>query len=156
MDHTASSISSDVSHSIAGSDARFNSCFSPSFNKPISLTGFGLVTQGNLPAFTPFNSSQPLFPTNSTITTPEIPTPTALGVGLEQGQLPLTDTQQQVAYTSWIQSAIENDVAGITQYQWGQTNLTSQDQNQQPAQSSTSFTPALGQQNQSPNDGYQA
>jgi len=128
------------------------------FGKPVSLTGFGLVTQSNVPAFTPFNASQPLFPTNATNVVPQNPVPTTLGVGLEQAQLPATDQQQEIAYTAWIQAAIANDVAGITQYQWGQTNLTTPPtQNQGPAQSSTNiFTPALGQQNQSPNDGYQA
>ncbi|KAF8499914.1 glycoside hydrolase superfamily [Gautieria morchelliformis] len=127
------------------------------FGKPVSLTGFGLVTQNNLPAFTLFNSSQPFLPLNASGVQPQIPLPTALGVGLSQGQLPLTDQQQQIAYSSWIQSAISNDVAGITQYQWGQENLTAPTQNVAPAQSSTNtFTPALGQQNISPNDGYQA
>ena len=122
------------------------------------MTGFGLVTQNNLPAFTPFNSSQPFLPTNATTVAPQIPLPTALGVGLEQGQQPVSDQQQQIAYTAWTQAAIQNAIGGITQYQWGQANLTTPPvQNQTPVQSSTNvFIPALGQQNQSPNDGYQA
>lgn len=159
MDYNASPVGSNVSlYTSPGSVAHPKPRRFPSFNKPISLTGFGLVTQTNLPAFTPFNSSQPLFPTNATNTVPEVPLPTALGVGLEQGQLPLSDTQQQLAYQQWIQAAIDNDVSGITQYQWGQTNLTGPPtQGQQPVQGSTNvFTPALGQQGMSPNDGYQA
>ena len=31
------------------------------FNKPVALTGFGLVTQNNAPNFVPFNSTQAPF-----------------------------------------------------------------------------------------------
>jgi hypothetical protein len=159
LDHTASRDIFDVSrHIIVGNDSSwYLFFFSFSFGKPVSLTGFGLVTQNNLPAFTFFNASQPFIPLNASGIQPAVPVPTALGVGLSQGQLPLTDQQQQIAYSSWIQAAISNDIAGITQYQWGQVNLTAPTQNVVPAQSSTNtFTPALGQQNISPNDGYQA
>lgn len=103
----------------------------------------------------PFNSSQPLFPAGST--TPEVPAPSGVGVGVEQNQVPVTDDQQEVAYARWIQAALASDISGITQYQWGQGNLTSQQQ-QQPASATQAqtFTPSLGQQNESPNDGYQA
>lgn len=33
----------------------------PRFNKPVALTGFGLVTQNNAPNFVPFNSTQAPF-----------------------------------------------------------------------------------------------
>ncbi|KAF8582695.1 glycoside hydrolase family 5 protein [Ramaria rubella] len=125
--------------------------------KPVSVTGFGLVSQDNAPEFTPFNSSQPFFPVNTTTTEPEIPAPTALGVGVEEGQMPLTDSQQVTAYQQWIQAMIDGEVAGITQYQWGQTNLTAPtEQPQAPAADTNTFSPALGQQSVSPNDGYQA
>lgn len=135
-----------------------------SVNKPLALTAFGLVTQNNLPFFVPFNSSQPLFPNttvNGTVTstsTASVPTPT-LGVGVEQGQTALTDQQQADIYSSWLQTAIDNDVQGIVSYQWGQTGLAPAEQQvtNAPENSQNVFTPNpdLLQQNVSPNDGYQ-
>lgn len=115
----------------------------------------------------PFNLSQPLFPNASTFnestsTTSSAPNPSEtvvpLGVGVQQGQIALTDQQQAAIYQAWVQEAINQDIQGIVQYQWGQGNLTPTEQNQAPAQSETqnTFSPLLptGEQNTSPNDGY--
>ncbi|KIJ44355.1 glycoside hydrolase family 5 protein [Sphaerobolus stellatus SS14] len=136
-------------------------------NKPIALTGFGVVTQNNLPSFVPFNASVPLFPNLSTTAAATATTKLA-GRDVEQGQVALTDAQQATVYQQWIQAALDSDVQGIVQYQWGQADLSPATQATSPApessqnfvplipsSSSTSTTTTNNQQNTSPNDGYQ-
>jgi len=75
---------------------------SATYGKPASITGFGLVPLPNTNSFTPVDetSATPL-------------THTALD-----------EAQQVQAYTAWIDEAIQQQITGITHYQWGQTNLT--------------------------------
>ncbi|KAG6909719.1 hypothetical protein DXG01_015921 [Tephrocybe rancida] len=112
------------------------------FNKPVSLTGFGLVTQSNAPFFVPFNTTvAPFGPdtTSSNVTQP-------FGV---------TDEQRDDAYNQWIQAGVLGGLQGIIQYQWSQPNLTTQPgtpistTNNQSDQS-----PLPDTTGQSPNDGY--
>ncbi|KAF8077951.1 glycoside hydrolase family 5 protein [Lyophyllum atratum] len=113
------------------------------FGKPVSLTGFGLVTRDNAPFFVPFNSSIAPFgpdqvpPTN--VTQP-------FGV---------TDAERDEAYQQWIQAGIAGGLQGIMQYQWSQTNLTSlQGSPISPTTDESGQTPLTDTSGQSPNDGY--
>jgi len=118
------------------------------FDKPISLTGFGLVTQENAPFFVPFNSTIAPFASDTTnssnITQP-------FGV---------TDQQQDEAYQQWLNAGIVAGLQGIIQYQWSQSNLSSVNGTDiVPAANSTEGTQSGTQSSQtesgvSPNDGY--
>ncbi|KAG6827875.1 hypothetical protein H0H92_010144 [Tricholoma furcatifolium] len=81
-------------------------------SKPITMTGFGLVTQSNAPFFVPFNSSIAPFVNDSTITNVTQP----FGV---------TDDQRDDAYTQWIQAEtgtpIISNSTSITTNETGQT-----------------------------------
>ncbi|KAG6818121.1 hypothetical protein H0H87_000026 [Tephrocybe sp. NHM501043] len=66
------------------------------FNKPVSLTGFGLVTQSNAPFFVPFNTTVAPFGPDSTSTT---------NVTQPYG---VTDDQRDDAYRQWIQGFISH------------------------------------------------
>jgi mannan endo-1,4-beta-mannosidase len=113
------------------------------FQKPVSLTGFGLVTQSNAPSFVPFNSTvAPFAPDNSAAGTPS-------------QQFGVTDQQRDDAYSQWLQAGLMNGLQGMVQYQWGQQNLT--------AVPGTPITPSVTETGQSPdqtttgmspNDGY--
>ncbi|KAG8823513.1 hypothetical protein FRC17_009302, partial [Serendipita sp. 399] len=72
-----------------------------SYGKPSTLNGFGLVTNITTNSFAPFNSSV-----------------------VYESPVGTTQTQQIGAYTTWINTAIDNDIQGIIHYQWGQVNLT--------------------------------
>jgi mannan endo-1,4-beta-mannosidase len=106
--------------------------------KPVICTGFGLVTEGNLGNFVPFNSvflqsPQPQNPRRQVAT---------LATGVSQGQI-------NTAYTTWLQTGFMGGVSGMSQYQFSAQNLV-------PAtgtlvQGSPGTSGALGQ---SPNDGY--
>jgi len=106
--------------------------------KPVVCTGFGLVTQGNLGDFVPFNS---VF-----LESPQQPHPrrqvATLATGVSQDQI-------NTAYTTWLQTGFSNGVSGMSQYQFSAQNLV-------PAtgtlvEASPGTGGALGQ---SPNDGY--
>jgi len=104
----------------------------------VICTGFGLVTEGNLGNFVPFNSvflqsPQPQNPRRQVAT---------LATGVSQGQI-------NTAYTTWLQTGFMGGVSGMSQYQFSAQNLV-------PAtgtlvQGSPGTSGALGQ---SPNDGY--
>ncbi|KAI9466203.1 glycoside hydrolase [Lactarius psammicola] len=105
--------------------------------KPVALTGFGLVTQDNLPAFVPFNATFP-------VVTPQHQkrqSPGSFGTGV-------SDQQRQSAYSTWLQAGIQAGLSGMTQYQWSQQNL-------QPAPGTFVQSPnGQGTLGTSPNDGY--
>ncbi|KAA1471179.1 glycoside hydrolase [Dentipellis sp. KUC8613] len=103
--------------------------------KPLALTGFGLVTQGNAQQFVPFNSSTPALGT-----APSTRKPT-LGVGI-------TDTQRDSAYTAWLNAGIQAGVSGLLQYQWSSNGLAT------APGTFVQGTTAGGTLGQSPNDGY--
>ncbi|KAF8894610.1 glycoside hydrolase superfamily [Infundibulicybe gibba] len=113
------------------------------FGVPISLTGFGLVTQNNAPFFVPFNSSiAPFGPDNA----PATPGTAPFGV---------TDPQRDDAYQQWINAGIVGGLNGIIQYQWGQGNLTTQQGTEvAPANTESGVGPAQDTSGVSPNDGY--
>jgi len=117
--------------------------------KPAALTGFGLVTQSNAPAFVPFNSTTAPFASDNPNSS------TTYGV---------TTQQQADTYTTWLNTGIAAGLNGIIQYQWGQPNLTAQPgtsitpptttgQGSTPSSPGQSSTPQL-QTGESPNDGY--
>jgi len=117
--------------------------------KPAALTGFGLVTQSNAPAFVPFNSTSAPFASENPNSS------TTYGV---------TTQQQSDTYTSWLNTGIAAGLNGIIQYQWGQTNLTAQpgttvspssSTGEQSTPSSPGETPSpQNQTGETPNDGY--
>ncbi|KAL4067621.1 glycoside hydrolase family 5 protein [Scleroderma citrinum] len=79
--------------------------------KPLIMTSFGLVTQANSADFVPFNMSTAIDPYGAT-------------------------NQQQIdAYSTWLNSSVSSNVAGMIQYQWGQMNLT--------AETGTTISPGL-------------
>ncbi|KAG6376142.1 glycoside hydrolase family 5 protein [Boletus reticuloceps] len=80
--------------------------------KPLALTSFGLVTQGNAPDFVPFNmTTAPFAPDASSNTN------STYGV---------TNQQQTDAYSKWFNTGITSGLGGIVEYQWGQSNLTAE------------------------------
>ncbi|KAI5987677.1 glycoside hydrolase family 5 protein [Pisolithus albus] len=74
--------------------------------KPLTMTAFGLVTQDNAAAFVPFNMTAPLYASN-----------TSYGA---------TNQQQTDAYSTWLNTSVSLNLAGMIQYQWGQQNLTAE------------------------------
>ncbi|KAG9044413.1 hypothetical protein FS837_008191 [Tulasnella sp. UAMH 9824] len=102
-----------------------------SVGKPTTLNGFGIVSQPNANTFTPFDSATPA--------------PTGNDVAPTEGQ-------QVDAYKQWITEATQVGLTGITQYQWGQTGLTTAPN--APVQSSPNS--GSDSQGNSPNDGYSA
>ncbi|PPQ66080.1 hypothetical protein CVT26_010822 [Gymnopilus dilepis] len=112
------------------------------FNKPVSLTGFGLVTQANAPFFVPFNETQAPFASDSSSNSTQQP----FGV---------TDAQQVDAYTQWLQAGLTSGLQGMVQYQWSQPNLTTAVGTAiSPTVSGTGVEPTVTGTGVSPNDGY--
>jgi len=113
------------------------------FNKPVSLTGFGLVTQANVPFFVPFNSTVAPFGPDQVS-----PTNTTQSFGV-------TDQQRDEAYNQWIMAGIAGGLEGIIQYQWSQSNLTALPGTAvSPTVTESGQTPLTDTEGQSPNDGY--
>jgi mannan endo-1,4-beta-mannosidase len=119
------------------------------FGKPVSMSGFGAVTQQNSQAFTPFNSSTAPFAS-------DCPTTGCVSARDLQPQMPvLTPEQQLDAYRQWIQAAVLGGISGIIHYQWTQPNLTAQAGTTiSPDQTQTPVSSDVTQTNTSPNDGY--
>jgi len=117
------------------------------FGKPISLTGFGLVTQGNAQSFVPFNSSVAPFGPDS-----------GAAPGTQQQPFGVTDEQRNDAYNQWVQAGIANGLQGMLQYQWSQPGLQAQDGTTisaiSPADTTSPTSPVNSQTATSPNDGY--
>ncbi|KIK57840.1 glycoside hydrolase family 5 protein [Collybiopsis luxurians FD-317 M1] len=111
------------------------------YNKPVTLTGFGLVTQDNAPFFVPFNTTIAPFASQSTTNTTQ--------------NFGVTDSQQATAYSSWLNAGITSGISGLIQYQWSQGNLTGE-----PGTAISSNSDVTGQSSnsdttsESPNDGY--
>jgi len=117
-------------------------------NKPVTLTGFGLVTQNNTPNFVPFNGTQAPFgsdqPSTGSVATRDVTQ--SFGV---------TDTQRDDAYAQWLQAGLTEGLSGMTQYQWFQTGLTGIAGTAiQPTVSGTAVSPVVTGTGESPNDGY--
>jgi len=103
--------------------------------KPVIVTGFGLVTQDNLPAFVPFDS---VFPVQSPQNRRRQVATIATGV---------SQVQVNTAYTTWLQTGFTDGVSGMSQYQFSSQNLVPDPGTL--VQASPGVT--VGQ---SPNDGY--
>ncbi|KAJ6502557.1 glycoside hydrolase family 5 protein [Mycena sanguinolenta] len=116
------------------------------FGKPVTLTGFGLVTQDNAPSFVPFNTTVAPFASDQ------------IGnLTLNATQLPygVTNQQQTDAYTQWLQQGIISGVTGMIQYQWGQGNLTAVNGTAiSPTIDENGIVPVQTQNGVSPSDGY--
>ncbi|KAF5327780.1 hypothetical protein D9619_004756 [Psilocybe cf. subviscida] len=82
-------------------------------NKPVTLTGFGLVSQSNAQFFVPFNRTEPPFASISGNST----------AGLNAASF-ITDEQRDEAYALWLSAGLEAGLQGMFQYQWTQGNLT--------------------------------
>ncbi|KAF5391442.1 hypothetical protein D9757_001897 [Collybiopsis confluens] len=117
------------------------------FNKPVALIGFGLVTQDNAPFFVPFNTTiAPFAADSSSSSTTNSNSTQSFGV---------TDAQQGTAYTSWLNAGISAGVSGIMSYQWSQGNLTAQAGTEiSPTDDTTGQSSSDNVTGQSPNDGY--
>jgi mannan endo-1,4-beta-mannosidase len=120
------------------------------FAKPTIMTGFGLVTQQNAPAFVPFNTTiAPFGPDNTA------PVQQPFGV---------TDAERDDAYVQWLQAGLNGGLQGMIQYQWSQGGLVGAPgtpvADASSVQSSPATTPGTSQTsvnvqvNGSPNDGY--
>ncbi|KAG8813564.1 hypothetical protein FRB91_009184 [Serendipita sp. 411] len=104
-----------------------------SYGKPSTLNGFGLVTNVTSNTFAPFNSSI-----------------------VHESPIGTTQSQQIGAYTTWINTAIDNDIQGIIHYQWGQTNITQSSSIAITQQSGVGSINSTTNTFYSPNDGYAA
>ncbi|TFK54791.1 glycoside hydrolase [Heliocybe sulcata] len=109
------------------------------YGKPVFLTGFGLVSESNAPFFVPFNNTLPV----------------------ESGRQFITDQQRDEAYVQWLNAGYTSGLAGMVQYQWGQSNLTVEAGTAiAPPPTSAKFKrqgtsdPNYDSSAQSPNDGY--
>jgi len=116
-------------------------------NKPVTLTGFGLVTQNNAPHFVPFNSTQAPFGSDQASTSTVTRAVTQpFGV---------TDAQRDDAYAQWLQAGLTEGLSGMNQYQWTQSGLTGITGTAiQPTVPGTSLTPIVTGTGVTPNDGY--
>ncbi|KAH9966661.1 glycoside hydrolase superfamily [Russula dissimulans] len=104
--------------------------------KPSVHTAFGLVTQGNVQQFIPFNSSTPLAQSQKYWKRQD---PGDFSTGV-------SDQQVTNAYTSWGQTTFNGGGSGANEYQWSSQNI-------QSAPGTVVQDPS-GDVTQSPNDGY--
>jgi mannan endo-1,4-beta-mannosidase len=110
---------------------------SSTYGKPITLNAFGLVTQDNLPHFSPFSA-----PFGSDAPPAQAP------IGVSNGQ-------RNDAYKSWIDTGLTSGLTSMFQYQWGQPELSVSPGT--PVGTSTDSTGVVttgGTTGVSPNDGY--
>ncbi|OAX44646.1 glycoside hydrolase family 5 protein, partial [Rhizopogon vinicolor AM-OR11-026] len=135
--------------------------------KPAALTGFGLVTQSNAPAFVPFNSTSAPFASDNREILFEKTTPFEVLSILQANSSTtygVTSQQQSDTYTTWLNTGIAAGLNGIIQYQWGQSNLTAEPGTSVTPPSTTGEVSTPGSPGQtptppeetgeSPNDGY--
>jgi len=119
------------------------------FDKPVTLTGFGLVTQNNAPVFVPFNSTLAPFGPDSSSSSAA---PTRRQAIQPFG---VTDAQRDDAYAQWLQAGLLGGLAGMTQYQWSQSNLTTGAGTAiEPTVTGTGVSATVTGTGDSPNDGY--
>jgi mannan endo-1,4-beta-mannosidase len=103
--------------------------------KPSALTAFGLVSLNSSSHFVPFNQSS--------VTVADVLNSAVKTIGANQ-------TQQAMAYSSWIQTAITHGVSSIGQYQWGQSFQSSTS----PLITTSPLTTPGNVSQLSPDDGY--
>jgi len=107
--------------------------------KPVILSAFGIVTQGNLDFFVPFNATAPVVTSSSTYKKRQSTGTVGTGV---------TNSQETNAYSTWLQTGVNSGLSGMAQYQWSEQNLT-------PASGTfVQSTNGAGTLGTSPNDGY--
>lgn len=123
--------------------------------KPLIMTAFGLVTQDNAADFVPFNMTTAPYAsgTSSGVTNQRQRDTIAYGV---------TNQQQTDAYSTWLNTSVSLNLAGMIQYQWGEQNLTAETGTTispgvtgiTPSSGTTGTTSSSGTTGVSPNDGY--
>ncbi|KAN0137326.1 hypothetical protein V8E53_004771 [Lactarius tabidus] len=107
--------------------------------KPVVCSAFGLVSQGNIGVFIPFNDTTTVVKSSSTYRKRQDPGTVGTGV---------TDSQLLSAYRTWFQAGFNSGVSGMSQYQDSEQNLT-------PAPGTVvQSTNGQGTVGSSPNDGY--
>lgn len=112
--------------------------------KPVSLVGFGLVTQANLPFFVPFNTT--VGPDQST---------SSLSTRQDQQAIGVSDGQRDDAYSQWLNAGLLAGLSSMVQYQWSQGDLTEQDGTVvSSSQTETGVSSTVTGTGVSPNDGY--
>jgi mannan endo-1,4-beta-mannosidase len=108
--------------------------------KPVICSSFGLVSQGNIGVFIPFNDTTPVV-SNTSSTYRKRQDPGTVGTGV-------TDSQLISAYQTWFEAGFNSGVSGMNQYQDSEQNLT-------PAPGTVvQSTNGQGTVGSSPNDGY--
>jgi mannan endo-1,4-beta-mannosidase len=124
------------------------------FNKPVTLTGFGLVTQSNAPVFVPFNSTEAPFGSDGP-DGPDPPSSTTAAAPTATQSFGVTDAQRDDAYAQWLQAGLKGGLGGLSQYQWSQSNLTTGAGTAiEPTVTGTGVSPDVTGTGDSPNDGY--
>jgi mannan endo-1,4-beta-mannosidase len=107
--------------------------------KPFVCSGFGLVSQGNIGVFIPFNGTTPVGKSSSKYKKRQDPGTVGTGV---------SDSQVVSAYQSFFQAGFNSGASGMSQYQDSEQNLT-------PAPGTVvQGTNSQGTVGSSPNDGY--
>ncbi|KAJ7685166.1 glycoside hydrolase family 5 protein [Mycena polygramma] len=125
---------------------------SQSLNKPITLTGFGLVTQDNAPSFVPFNSTIAPFANDQFAYAHPLTGNTTTNSTQPFG---VTDQQRDDAYSQWLQQGISSGLTGMIQYQWGQGNLTAVNGTAiSPTIDENGIVPVQSENGVTPSDGY--
>ncbi|KAJ3987329.1 glycoside hydrolase family 5 protein [Lentinula detonsa] len=125
------------------------------FDKPVSLLGFGLVTQTNAPDFVPFNSTVAPFASDTSTAVSKASSTSSASSANSTQTFGVTDSEQDTAYSSWLDAGISSGVSGLIQYQWSQGNLTTQpDTAISPNNDTTGESSNSDTTGESPNDGY--
>jgi len=101
--------------------------------KPSVFTGFGIVTQENLPFFIPFNSTEVFCPS-------------------KDAYFPTNEEQGEI-YSAWLEETRCKNTGGVVQYQWSQSCLGENKTSSWRRQDM--YTPIIVG-GMSPNDGYAA
>ncbi|KAG8953045.1 hypothetical protein FRC04_002991 [Tulasnella sp. 424] len=107
------------------------------FNKPTIMNGFGLVNSDSSGSFVPFSG-----------TTVAATSSDNSARRAKRDQAVSSDDQQNTAYGSWTNQAVNSGINGITNYQHGESGLTGQDSSQGHSNSGSDT------QGNSPDDGY--
>lgn len=110
---------------------------SQAFNKPTIMNGFGLVNSDSSGSFVPFSGTD-VAATSSDNSARRV----------KRDQAVSTDDQQNTAYGNWGDQAVSSGINGITNYQRGESGLSSRDTSQGRSNSGSDT------QGNSPDDGY--
>ncbi|KAJ3563399.1 hypothetical protein NP233_g8962 [Leucocoprinus birnbaumii] len=125
---------------------------SQTFGKPTAISAMGLVDQANAQSFVPFNSTIAPFATDTSVPGSPSVVPRQLPAPSSVSSLPNTDMVSNTL-TQLTAAGVQGGLAGMVQYQWSQSNLTTQPGT--PIVPANGTIPATGSTTgNSPNDGY--